>query len=101
MRDAFVSYLSINHPHFEINENTSWDGFGNSPQILIVEHFLFKSAFWEMELARHVMIAPYDGVTICLRPRFSLFPNWSGTINSWSSGNHIIIEIEPPDKIFR
>ncbi len=101
MRDEFVSYLSSNHPEFKINESTVWEGFGNSPQILVVEHYLFKSDFWEMELARHVMIAPNDWVTIYLRPRSSLFPNWSGTINSWSSGNHTIIEIEPPEKIFR
>ncbi len=101
MRDEFVSYLTNNHPEFKINESIVWEGFGNSPQILVVEHYLFKSEFWEMELARHVMIAPHDWVTIYLRSRSSLFPSWSGIINSWSSGNHTIIEIEPPENIFR
>jgi len=101
MRDVFVNYLSSNHSNFKINESTVWEGFGNAPFILVVEHYLFKSAFWEMELARHVMIAPHDWVKIYLRPRFSLFPNWSGTINSWSSGNHTIIETEPPNDIYR
>ncbi|MFX1328742.1 MAG: hypothetical protein ACFE91_11495 [Promethearchaeota archaeon] len=101
MRDEIVSYLTNNHPEFKINESIVWEGFGNSPQILVVEHYLFKSEFWEMELARHVMIAPHDWVNIYLRSRSSLFPSWSGIINSWSSGNHTIIEIEPPENIFR
>jgi hypothetical protein len=101
MRDVFVNYLNVSHPNFKINETVIWDGFGNSPQILIVEHYLFKSTFWEMELARHVTIAPHDWVRIYLRPRNSLFPNWSGIIESWSSGNHTVIEIEPPNEIFR
>jgi hypothetical protein len=101
MRDTFVNYFSTNHSNFNINVSTIWNGFGNSPQILIVEHYLFKSAFWEMELSRHVTIAPHDWVTVYLRPRFSLIPNWSGTINSWSSGNHTINEIDPPEEIFR
>ena len=101
MRDVFVSYLDLNNPGLEINASTTWEGIGNAPQILVVEHYLFKSKFWEMELSRHVMIAPYDWVTIYLRPRSILSPNWSGTINSWSSGNHTIIEIEPPNEIFR
>ena len=55
MRDEFVIYLSNNHSNFKINGSTVWEGFGNTPQRLVVEHYLFKSAFWEMELARHVM----------------------------------------------
>jgi len=101
MRDKFIHYLSNNHTNFKINGSTKWEGLGNAPQILVVEHYLFKSAYWEMELARHITIAPNDWVEIYLRPRSSLFPNWSGRINSWSSGNHSIVEIEPPDEIRR
>jgi hypothetical protein len=101
MRDEFIIYLSNNHLNFKINKSTVWEGFGNTPRILIVEHYLFKSAYWEMELARHVTIAPHDWVEVYLRPRNSLSPNWSGNINSWSSGNYTILEIEPPDEIIR
>ncbi|MFX0003091.1 MAG: hypothetical protein ACFE9C_05945 [Candidatus Hodarchaeota archaeon] len=101
MRDEFVKYFSNNHSNFKINESTIWEWLGNPPQIIIVEHYLFKSTFWEMELARHVMIAPYDWVTVYLRPRYNIFPNWSGIINSWSSGNYTVVETEPPDEIFR
>jgi hypothetical protein len=101
MREEFVDYLSSNHTKFGINESTMWEEFGNAPQILVVEHYLFRSAYWEMELARHATIAPHDWVEIYLRPRSSLFPNWSGHINSWSSGNHTIIEVDPPYEIYR
>ena len=101
MRDEFVNYLSTNYTYFGINESTVWEGLGSAPQILVVEHYLFRSTYWEMELARHATIAPHDWVEIYLRPRSSLFPNWSGQISSWSSINHTVIEIEPPDEIYR
>ncbi|MDX1797187.1 MAG: hypothetical protein R3255_00925 [Candidatus Lokiarchaeia archaeon] len=101
MRDEFVDYLSSNHTNFSINESTIWEEFGSAPQILVVEHYLFRSEYWEMELAKHATIAPHDWVEIYLRPRSSLFPNWSGHINSWSSGNYTIIEVDPPTEIYR
>jgi hypothetical protein len=101
MRNEFINYLSNSHANFKINGTTIWDWLGNPPQIIIVEHYLFKSAFWEMELSRHVMIAPDDWVKVYLRPRSSLFPNWSGKIISWSSGNYTVVEEKPPTEIFR
>jgi hypothetical protein len=101
MRDAFVSYFSTNLKTKGINESTIWEGLDNAPRILIVEHYLFKSEFWELELARHVTIAPHDWVKVYLRPRNQTKPLWSGLIESWSSGNHSIITIDPPTSIFR
>lgn len=101
MRNIFISHLAINEPTFNINESISWEDFDNAPQILIVEHYLFRSEFWEMELSRHVMIAPYDWVKIYLRPRNQITPIWAGLIPSWSSGNHTIVEVEPPPTIYR
>jgi len=101
MRDKFVNYLSTHHANFGINGSTVWKKLGSAAQILVVEHYLFKSTYWEMELKRHATIAPHDWVEIYLRPRSSLFPNWSGHIDSWSSGNHTVIEIQPPDVVYR
>jgi len=101
MRDAFVSYFSSNQSSFGINETIVWDGFDNAPQILIVEHYLFRSAFWELALSRHVMIAPHDWVRVYLRPRNQISPLWSGIIESWSSGNYNISETDPPSSIYR
>ncbi len=101
MRDEFISYLSVNKPSFGINESIIWDSFDNAPQILVVEHYLFRSEFWEMELSRHVMIAPHDWVQVYIRPRNQCCPIWAGIIESWSSENHTVIEIEPPSGIYR
>ncbi|MFX0010854.1 MAG: hypothetical protein ACFE9R_11095 [Candidatus Hermodarchaeota archaeon] len=101
MRDAFVSYLSSNKSSFGINESISWEGFDNAPQILIVEHYLFRSINWELALSRHVMIAPHDWVRVYLRPRNQITPIWAGIIESWSSINHTITELEPPPTIYR
>jgi hypothetical protein len=101
MRDEFINYLSTNHTKFNITGTTIWEWLGNPPQIIIVEHYLFKSTYWEMELARHATIYPHDWVQVYLRHRSSLFPNWSGIISSWSSGNYTIIEQEPPNQIYR
>jgi len=101
MRDAFVSYLSSNRSSFGVNESTVWEGFDNAPQILIVEHYLFRSEFWELELSKHVTIAPHDWVKVYIRPRNQIGPIWSGIIESWSTGNHSVSEIEPPSYIYR
>ncbi|NVM16503.1 MAG: hypothetical protein HWN80_02225 [Candidatus Lokiarchaeota archaeon] len=101
MRDAFISYLSSNRSSFGINKSLIWEGFDNAPQILIVEHYLFRSEYWELALSRHVMIAPHDWVRVYIRPRNQITPIWSGIIESWSSGNHNITELEPELSIYR
>jgi len=88
MRNAFVSYFSTKLKSTCINESTIWEGLDNAPKILIVEHYLFKSEFWELELARHVTITPYDWIKVYLRPRNQIKPTWAGMIQSWSSGNY-------------
>ena len=100
-RDVFINYLMVNHPEFEIDETVTWTTILNAPQILIVEHFLFMSESWEMELSRHVMIAPYDWVKVYLRPRGALTPTWAGEIESWSTNSQLIQETDLPDQIYR
>lgn len=53
------------------------------------------------EIGRHITIAPNHWVEFYLRPRSSLYPSWYGKINSWSSRNHSVVEIESPDEISR
>ncbi|MBY9003654.1 MAG: hypothetical protein KGD73_06755 [Candidatus Lokiarchaeota archaeon] len=101
MRDVFISYLGVNHSVFGINESTVWTGFANAPMTLVVEHYLFISENWELELARHVMIPPYDWIQVYARQRSELSPIWAGKINSWSSGNWTIVELKPPETIYR
>jgi len=101
MKNTFTNFLIENYSSFTIAENESLDFMGNIPQILIVEHYLFCSDSWELELSRHVMLTPYDWVRVYLRARNSIQPCWVGMITSWDSGNHTIIEMNPPENIFR
>jgi hypothetical protein len=99
--EPFISYLSENETSFQINENTSWGGISSGIEILIVQHYLFISEFWELEISWHVMIAPHDWVNVYLRERSDKSPIWAGMIESWSSGNLTVLEIEPPDQKYR
>ena len=82
MRDVFTSYLALNYPNFGIDENTTWIGYVNAPMTLVVEHFLFISEKWELELSKHVMIPPYDWVQVYIRPRSQISSIWAGRIDS-------------------
>ncbi|MBN1329744.1 MAG: hypothetical protein JXA54_09750 [Candidatus Heimdallarchaeota archaeon] len=99
--NSFTDYLIANIADFTLAENNSLEFLGNIPQILVVEHYLFRSENWELELGRHVMIMPYDWVSLYIRPRNSFQPIWLGKIYSWGSSNHTIYEIEPPMNVFR
>jgi hypothetical protein len=100
-RDVFINYMAINYPELGINDSTSWTPIHNGAGILIVGHYLFKSDQWELEIDWHVMIAPHDWVKGYLRHRAEVQPSWAGIIESWSSDNHTIIEVEPPTDIYR
>ncbi|NHJ12901.1 MAG: hypothetical protein EAX95_04455 [Candidatus Thorarchaeota archaeon] len=100
-RDVFVDYLATHYPTFGINETTDWTPIHNGAGILIVGHYLFKSSHWEMELAWHVMIAPHDWVQVYLRQRVDLQPSWAGQIDSWSTDNDTVVEMDPPEEIYR
>lgn len=101
VRDRFVPWLEANHPELGITTSTSWTGTVVTPQILVVMHYLFFSAEWEMHVDWHIMIPPYDWARIDLRHRFDeTRPSYAFEIESWSS------ETEPrptevPEEIWR
>ena len=99
--DVFVDYLSVNRQEFGINESTQWTPICNDAGILIVGHYLFKSDDWELELDWHVMIQPYDWGRVYLRHRADVAPCWAGEIASWSLNASSVVEIEPPQQIYR
>ncbi len=100
-RNVFVEYLALNHPEFGINATTVWDPIYNSAGILVVSHYLFRSAMWEMEVSWHVMIPPYDWVHVYLRHRGDLRPCWAAEIESWNATSRTIQEVTPPEEIYR
>jgi hypothetical protein len=101
IRDHFIHYIETNTTFSNLNSSTTWSFCGSPAQILIVEHYLFRSEYWEIEVSRHVMIAPHDWVQIYIRPRNNTSPIWSARINSWSTDNTSIFEIAPPSEVFR
>lgn len=70
MRDLFVPWLAADRPELGITETTGWQGTMVSPQWLVVSHYLFFSAEWEMHVEWHIMVAPDDWARIDLRRRF-------------------------------
>ena len=68
--DRFVPWLATTHPELGISEGTVWQGTPGS-WVLIVTHYVFISADWEVDLAWHVMTPPNDWIRIQLRHRWS------------------------------
>lgn len=97
----FIAYFSQNKTEFNINSTTLWKITCNDAGLLVVEHYLFKSESWELELSWHVMIPPYDWVRVYIRPRSQIKPIWGGEIESWSNSSSLVIEIDPPNQVFR
>lgn len=100
-KNVFIEYLIDNHPEFGITHGTEWTPIYNCAGILIVGHYLFLSDDWELEIDWHVMIPPYDWVRVYLRNRADLDPSWAGEIQSWSTNNTVVLEISPPEQIYR
>jgi hypothetical protein len=77
-----------------------WEGVPGT-WVLIVEHYLFFSTDWELDLSWHVMIAPDDWSEIDLRHRDSeLAPSLAFKIDSVSA-NDAPHEIAPPEAVWR
>ena len=68
--DRFIPWLATTHPELGISEGTVWQGTPGS-WVLIVTHYVFISADWEVDLAWHVMTPPNDWIRIQLRHRWT------------------------------
>ncbi len=73
-RQDFLDWLSATHPELgNIDARPSFR-FCTYPEILIVEHWTFVSADWEMRVCFHVMIPPDDWSMMLLRRAGALQP---------------------------
>ncbi len=98
----FIPWLADNYPELNINEQTQWTNTIVTPHILIVTHYLFFSSEWEVHVAWHVMIPPYDWARIELRRRFSeTLPSMAFAIPSRSANPIQINPVEPSDILWR
>jgi len=93
IREKFIPWLTLNHPEFDITNETEWIGTIVNPRILVVMHFIFFSEDWEMYVTWHVTTPPHDWTRIYLRQRFTeLYPLYAFEISS-------LIEQETPHAI--
>lgn len=101
IRDLFIPWLAENRPELEITAATPWAGTIVSPQWLVVSHYLFLTAEWEMHVEWHIMVAPDDWARIDLRRRFEeVAPSRAFEISSVTEGGEPH-EIDPPEQIWR
>lgn len=102
VRDLFIPWLAENRPDLGITDQTDWTGTIVTPHILVVTHYLFYSAEWEMHVFWHVMIPPYDWGRIELRRRFEeVLPSVAFEIPSRSAAPIEVREIEPEGQLWR
>ena len=101
IRDLFIPWLAENRPELEITAATPWAGTIVSPQWLVVSHYLFLTAEWEMHVEWHIMVAPDDWARIDLRRRFEeVTPSRAFEISSVTEGGEPH-EIDPPEQLWR
>jgi len=102
VRDLFLPWLAENRPELGIGPTTAWTGTIVTPHILVVNHYLYFSAEWELHVFWHVMIPPYDWARIELRRRFEeTTPSLAFEIPSRSATPLEVNEIEPEDTLWR
>ena len=69
--------------------------------LLVVSHYAWWSDEWEMTIAWHNMIAPYDWSEVCLRHRGTeSSPSLAFKVDSVSGGTEPYA-IEPPEVVVR
>lgn len=101
LRDRFTAWLTTNRPELGITNETEWSGTMVSPRWLVVSHYLFFSEDWEMHVAWHIMVPPYDWAQIDLRHRFDQeTPSYAFEISSVDA-NSEPHPIDPPESVWR
>jgi hypothetical protein len=66
--DRWIAWLAANHPELGITADTEWRP-GYVSTFLVVSHYAYWSDEWEMVIAWHNMIPPYDWTDVFLRRR--------------------------------
>ncbi len=82
----WLAWLAAEHPELGITADTEWEPVFVST-LLVVSHYSYWSKDWEMTVAWHNMIAPYDWTDVFLRHRGTdLLPTLAFRIDSVSGG---------------
>jgi hypothetical protein len=89
----FASWLETNHPELGDFSHREWSVYATYPGILVVEHWTYLDAEWEMRICFHVMIPPYDWSKMWLRKR----GEWEPTLAAMRETDGTIHEIPVAD----
>lgn len=65
--NSYLQWLQLQHPELGNVAIAPFRSYLTYPQHLVVEHWTYLSAVWELRLCRHVMIPPHDWSMILLR----------------------------------
>jgi hypothetical protein len=68
--EPFMAWLAASRPELGLTPETELEGTPGS-WVLVVNHYVYFSDAWEIDLAWHVMIAPDDWARIDLRRRWT------------------------------
>jgi hypothetical protein len=68
-RDELLAWVIAAHPELDDLDEPYRIAYQTYPSILVVEHWTFLGAAWEIRVCWHVMIPPYDWSMIRLRRR--------------------------------
>ncbi len=98
--ERWLAWLIAEHPELGITAETAWDPEFVST-LLVVSHYAYWSDEWEMTIAWHNMIAPYDWSEVHLRRRGTdAAPSLAFKVDSVSGGTEPYA-IEPPEVVVR
>lgn len=98
--DRWLAWLVAEHPELGITADTAFEPIFVST-LLVVSHYAYWSPEWEITVAWHNMIAPYDFTEVYLRKRgVDTTYTLAFKIDS-VSGNTAPYAIEPPESVVR
>lgn len=101
----FLDWLAAEHPEMGLDASTELDGTLVAPRLLVVSHYLFEGAEYELGLSWHIMVAPDDWAELYIRPLDEFSPTQAFRLSSWSTaldgGAIEFTEVEPPAEVVR
>ena len=98
--DRWIAWLAQHHPELGITAATEWQPVFVST-LLVVSHYAYWSEDWELTVAWHNMIAPYDWTEVQLRHRgVDTAPSMAFRIDSVKGATEPH-PVEPPDAVVR
>ncbi len=98
--ERWVAWLETAHPELGITAATAWEPAFVST-LLVVSHYAYFSDDWEMTVAWHNMIPPYDWSEVHLRHRgVDVRPSVAFRIDSVAGATEAHA-VEPPEVVVR